>query len=179
MSLAHKRAWWWIAIGLLLPTAGCMLGSDFLSSTFLAQLGLDSAAMSGQNGVVIVVFNNTTRANATFYAFEADSSSAPGPQSRNFSVEVDPAQTRNEVLDCPVEAISPGILGANFSLTAFTRTAISVTEGGEGGTSTTVSYAGQPLVSGETYFCGDVVEIRLYQTEQGAYQMAVRIIPGG
>ena len=75
--------------------------------------------------------------------------------------------------------ISPGSLGEDFSLETFTRTAVSVVEQGEDATTTTVDYAGEPLVSGETYFCGDVVEIRLYQTTQGAYQIAVRILPGG
>ena len=78
MRLKDTRTWRWIAILLLLPMAGCTLGADLLSSTFLSQLGFDPSSMSGQNGVIIVVFNNTTNATATFFAFEADSSAIPG-----------------------------------------------------------------------------------------------------
>lgn len=161
--------------GLLLPS-GCAVGADILNPDLFSQFGLDLESVTGDSGVVIVAFNNTTNASVTFYAF-----AAPNRQdvsgARNFSLQVDPLSVGNEVLDCPVAVIAPGTLQADFSTDGVA--ALIQTEDAE----TTVNYAGQPLLSGTAFTCGDVVEVRLVSTTAGTgdnveYSILVRRIPG-
>ena len=162
---------------LALPSGGCAILADALDPNLAVMLGLDPATISPQRGTIIVAFDNTTRFAAEFFAFE---SVEPEPadyvvDSRNFSVQVPAGQVRNEVLSCPVGAISPGSLDASFAPQTL---AVQVTTDTE---VTDVEYTGQALQAGTAYSCGDVIEIRLVATGTATaqtYSISVRIIPG-
>jgi len=158
----------WLIGGLLLASvSGCVIVSDlFNSDTF--------PFPQPSQGVVIVAFNNTTSLNATFFAYESADASNPELDSRNFSAVVMGGEVANEVLDCPVEAVSPGALGADFTRS----TVAAIVQDATG--LVTVNYNG-PVLESPSFQCGDVVEIRLSRStvgEQVQYLISVRVIPG-
>ncbi|MBU0616231.1 MAG: hypothetical protein KKI02_00795, partial [Planctomycetes bacterium] len=79
----------------------------------------------------------------------------------------------------PVGRISPGSLGADFAPDAV---AVIWTATTEGAASTgELAYEGNPLISGSTFSCGDVIEIRFSQTgptDAPVFSVSVRVIPG-
>ncbi len=164
------------AVLLTLPLLGCALVGDALDPTFVAQLGLDPATIISQPGVVLVAFNNTTNQPAVFQAFSTVDAIDPTRGARNFSVDVAGKEVKNEVVDCPVGLIAPGSLDASF---AWQRVGATVTTG----TATTaVEYGGVPVTAGQSFLCGDVIEIRLSAAaatgDQQNYLITVRVIPG-
>jgi len=180
MSVARSRPLRWALCLLVLPALGCVVGADLLSPVLAYTLGYDPASLTGQQGTVIVAFYNQTPYPAQFRAFESLDAADLTRDSRNFSAVVGAMDVANEVLSCPVGVVSPGTLGADFSLAGADPIA-AVVQAGDG--TVEVSYGGQPLLSGETYSCGDVVEIRLYSAGGGgetdaAYGVTVRVIPG-
>lgn len=176
MNSASKRIVSWLIGGLVgLPLGGCGMVADIFAPGLAQEFGLDPASVKPLQGVVLVAFNNTTRSPATFYAFEAASAQDFSQSSGNFSVEVEAGEVRNEILDCPVAVISPGRLSNDFTPESI---AASV---GAGGSAATVNYTGPVLVSGSSFACGDLVEIRLSAAaaEEGEqYGVSVRVIKG-
>lgn len=180
MRVIHK--WWMPGLAgamLLLVLVGCTVAADFFNPTFASTLGLTPAS-SGQ-GVVIVAFNNTTRFNATFYAYESLDAVDLSRQARNFSQVVAPSEVKNEVIDCPVERVSPGSLDASYA-----EIPVAVVVEGQGtAEGEQVTYTGGPLISGQAFSCGDVIEIRLSQRQTGTgdqaeteFFLTVRVLPG-
>ncbi|MFH1746286.1 MAG: hypothetical protein ABIG44_04505 [Planctomycetota bacterium] len=161
---------------MLLMAGGCVIAADALNPAFFSGLGFDPNTIFPPSGTIIVTFTNNTNAPATFYAFESADAVDLVADSRNFSVEVQPGETRNEVLTCPVGMFSPGILGADLSID---NTAADVQATGGAGTAT---YDGVPLVEDTDFSCGDVIDVQLYivgAVDSGAYLVTVRLIPGG
>ena len=158
----------------LLSSLGCAIAADVFSPAIFASFGLDPASISGGGGTVIVSFTNNTTFPATFLAFESEDASNLATDSRNFSVEVEAGETRNEVLTCPVEVISPGSLDASFAIDAL---AANVTT--DGGTET-AEYGGAALIEGLDYSCGALIDIQLFPPTGAlaAYQLTVRVVPG-
>jgi hypothetical protein len=182
MRLAKNQAWRTKIVFVLLllgvavlPAGGCAVVGDLLDPGLAVALGLDPATIKPQQGVVIVAFDNTTRYPAQFFAFESLRADDLTQSSRNFSAEVPAGQVQNEVLDCPVGLIIPGSMGDNF---AYDSTAVIVT----GPDFAEIKpYNGPPLLSGSSYSCGDLVEIRLSPPPGGGEQgfvVTVRVIPG-
>lgn len=160
----------------LLASLGCVVAADALNPGFFAALGFDPNTIFPSSGTVIVAFTNTTSLPATFYAYESADAQDLSIDSRNFSVGVESGETRNEVLACPVGVLSPGSLGADFSVDSLAA------EVQETGGVVTVTYEQAPLIAGADFRCGDVVDIQLYATGgtgEGAYEISVRLIPGG
>ena len=163
----------------LLAGGGCGLVGDLFAPQFAQEFGLDPATIKPQQGTVLVAFDNTTRFPATFFAYESVDAQDLTRSSRNFSADVAAGKVANEVLDCPVGLISPGSLGSNF---AVDRTAVILAGTvGTTATGTTLLYAGNPVISGSSFSCGDVIEIRLSATgaaDQPVFTVSVRVIPG-
>jgi hypothetical protein len=151
---------------LTLFSVGC---GDFLNPNLLLQFGIDPNAFTAPTGTVIVMFNNTSQGQATFYAFAAADSADLSKDSRNFSVEVPPGKSRNEVLYCPVDEVGPGSLSASFSIQA---RAVDVLTAGGGASS--VDYAGAPLISPGDFSCGDLIVIEL---NQDGTAITVQVVP--
>lgn len=160
-------------IGLLsVVVGGCAVAADLINPALFEQLGLDASIFKPTQGVVLVVFNNTTGSTATFYAYSAKNAANLTQGSRNFSVTVPNGEVRNEAVECPIDVISPGQIGDTGGTAANVN---------DGGTNTTVTYAGGALFSGTSFQCGDVIEVRLVQTATGtanAFEIRVRVIPG-
>lgn len=171
MVLAQSRLVRRLACGvMLLPLCGCVIVSDLFAP------GLLPVASTSQ-GVIIVAFNNTTRYPAEFIAYEAVDSSDLSRGARVFSLEVGSGEVGNEVLECPVEEISPGGLDESFGRT--TNAVIVTTDEGQ----TQVQYTG-PALESPDFGCGDVIEIRLNSAVTGGedggteFSLLVRVIPG-
>ncbi len=168
----------------LLPLVGCALAGDLLNLNFIEQLGIDPATISPSQGVVMIAFvNNTAAPTVVFSAFSVANTADPRLGSRNFSVTVAAGEVKNEVVDCPVEALGPGSLTASFAVNPLAATVITTTGASQ------VQYTGQPLRLGESFQCGDLVEIALSPatatttTDQGAGQqnfvLTIRRVPPG
>jgi len=183
MNTVWKRGWVWLTAALLLlPVGGCTVLSDLLAPGLPLQLGLDPRTITGDQGVVLVAFNNTTQFPATFFAFGAQNAQDLTKGSRNFSAVVDAGAQQNEVIDCPVGAIAPGSLSSTFQPQTLAATVV-----GTSGTTTAnaaVEYAGPLLVSGNAFICGDMIEITLSSTgatttgSQSNFAISVRVVPG-
>jgi len=163
-----------VAVGLcslaLLTAVGCVIAADALNPAFFSGLGLDPGTIFPPTGVVIVAFTNYTSSPAVFYAFES-----PKVQdltgARSFYVAVDPGQTRNEVLECPVGLLSPGSLGEDYSVSSVAATVIAA--------GADVAYNGSALVGSSDFVCGDVIDIALSPAAgENAYLISVRVLPG-
>jgi hypothetical protein len=150
---------------------GCAIALDLLNPGVFSVLGIDPAAISGRRGTVIMNFRNNSDGVAVFYAFESADAIDLTIDSRNFSAEVAPGESRNEVLSCPVAVLSPGSLSAAY---AFQPLAASVVSGTG---ATTVDYLGTPLLDGSDFRCGYVIDVQLSGTG-GNYTLSVRVIPG-
>lgn len=167
-----------LSLGLLVALAGCGVVADLINPDFVTGFGLDAGVVRPSQGIILVAFNNQTRSEAALLAFMSRNANDLTRDSRNILVVVEPRQVRNEVLDCPVGVISPGSLGADFSISSAAALV--------GGTE--VTYDGPPVVSGVAFRCGDVVEIRLEEvTGAGTggegeanvdYRVTLRVIPG-
>ncbi len=148
------------ALGLLAAgLGGCGIVGDFFAPTLAASLGLDPSTINPSQGTVIVAFHNMTQSPATFLAFKATNASDFTTGSRNFSVQVQPGQVGNEVLDCPVGLITPG----TFVVTGTTDTGTGTGTGTGGtntGTGTTTGLnpgGGSPTVTGSFDFTAAVL----------------------
>jgi len=183
MRFVKRRALKWLMGGLLVgAVCGCTMIVDAFAPGLATNLGLDPATIKPTQGVVLVSFNNTTRFPTEFFAYEMGAQDSPNTW-RSFSAEVAGGEVQNEVLDCPVEVISPGSVGADLSIdtTAAVGGGTATTGTGTETVTFTVAYEGPPLVSGRTFTCGDVIEIRLSQTgtaDQADFVVSVRVIPG-
>jgi hypothetical protein len=161
---------------LALPTGGCLLAADALSPDLLGSLGLDPNVIKPPRGTVIVNFTNNTQLPAVFNAFETADADDLTVDTRNFSVLVDPGVQRNEVLDCPIGAVSLGQVtaeGDNVDVDA----ANAVIVLGADAMGTAIPYTGSALFGGSDFFCGDVISVTLTQNGAG-FVLAVQVIPG-
>jgi len=161
---------WGSALALL---TGCGIVADAFDPGFFYALGFDPRTIFPQSGTVIVSFTNEVDVPAIFLAYESRNPQDLTQGSRNFSVEVEPKATSNEVLSCPVGLVSPGSLGTDFQVSAVAAQVIAVA-----GT-TDVQYTGSALASGREFQCGSVIDIRLtVGTGDVPYVVTVRVIPG-
>ncbi|MBL8880904.1 MAG: hypothetical protein JNG88_17460 [Phycisphaerales bacterium] len=155
--------------------SGCVLLSDAINPTLLTQVGLDPNTIFPSPGAVIVVFNNQTQFPVLFYAFQAQEPADLAVDATNMSLLVDPATTRNTVLDCPIGVVSPGVLGPTFEPETLAATVFN-------GQGTDVDYLGAALISGRDFACGDVIEIRVTAgaggDQQQAFAINVFVLPG-
>jgi hypothetical protein len=167
----------WLILGFVLtPLTGCLLAADVVNPAAWAAFGIDPATVAQPSGVILVAFNNTTRYNATFYAISLTDLDDILKGSRSFSAEIEAGETGNEVLECPVGAVSPGILYPDFSFSEVGATV----DAGEAGL-VDIPYVGPLLELGTAYSCGDVIEIRLTEQRSGEAQtfvVSLRVIPG-
>lgn len=161
------------AMGLLaLCLCGCPVAIDLVNPDLLAGWGVDVSAIKPTAGTVIVMFNNHSQGQAKFHAFEVPDTLHPSQGSRNFSVEVQPGESDNEVLTCPVEVIGLGSLGANFTVADTLAVEVLVT--GDTGGAGTVNYAGAPLTSPHDFRCGDLILVEL---GQDGVTLTVQVLP--
>ncbi len=154
-----------LLVGLIIwPTGGCTILSDLLNPSLATVFGLDPAILRPLQGTVIVAFRNLTRYPATFSAYESTNAVDPTLNQRFFSAEIAAGQVGNEVLDCPVEVIAPVDVVLQTDTTAVQ-----------------VTYGNVPLIAGQSFACGDVVEIGVSTSGTGEalqYVITVRVIPG-
>lgn len=149
------------ATGLLaIVPGGCIFAADALNPNLLSSLGFDPNAVFPRRGTVIVVFQNQTNAVALFNAFETDDLADLGIDSRNFNVVVDPGESRNEVLDCPIGGLGLGAIGGTGQELEIVPDQAVVVFGADAD-GVEVAYLGQPLAANQDFFCGDVVIVSL------------------
>ncbi len=157
MKAANPRVSLWLATSCVVCAAvGCTLFTDILNTGIATEFGLDPATVFPSQGTVMVAFRNSTSFPATFAAFKANDAGDYSRGGRNFSVPVAANDTGNEVLECPVEVIAPGALGLGFVYDASAAVTIETDSGPQ-----TIAYAGEPLIAGQTFTCGYVIEMRL------------------
>lgn len=168
----------WLVLGFVLaPLSGCLLAADVVNPAAWAAIGIDPATVARPPGVILVAFNNTTRYDATFFAYSMADRLDPTKGARSFAAVAEAGQTANEVLECPVGVISAGTLQADFSVDTLAATV----ETGEEQGQVQVAYAGPALELGTAFACGDVIEIRLIEQRVGEtsqYFISLRVIPG-
>lgn len=164
------------AAGTALSLGGCAVGADLLNTAFLTSLGLDAATIRPPSGTVIATFTNNTQSVAVFQAFESVDASDLSVNTRNFTIQVDPGETKNEVLYCPIQVFSLGFVDDAFEVTP---TGAVVFTGQQG---VDVDYAGAPLISGLDFFCGDLIDVTLNQIgaggDQANFAFTIRVRPG-
>lgn len=165
--------------GVLLLCFGCAVGADLLNPNFVAGLGIDPQVVFPSAGTVILAFTNTTDLPAEFFIFHVDDPNDLTTGVSIFSTLVAPGATRNQVLFCPIEAIGLGTLSGQSAQPD--SIAVRLTTEGE---EIEVPYTGSLLVSGDTYTCGDVLDIQVVEIPQtgeeqeSPYSIIVRVIPG-
>ena len=157
MRVAYMSVVRRMTLGLLpLAVIGCGLVTDVFNQGLASQLGLDPAYVIPARGTVMVAFKNSTSFPVVFSAFKASDAQDHSLGARNFTVPVDTNDVGNEVLQCPVAVVSPGALNAAFAADNSRAAVVQASTG-----TVTVAYQGQPLFSGATFTCGDVIEVRL------------------
>jgi hypothetical protein len=165
-----------LAVLLLLPQAGC----GVLNPDFVASLGLDPGLFSPvDQGVVLVAFDNQTDFDAVFFAWAASDAGDLTAGSRNFSSFVPAGEQRNEVVRCPVGAVGPGSLTADFTLDPLAAQVRVVTDTG---VDTADVEATVPVESGVAFDCGDLIVIRLQPTivqadQEADFVITVQVVP--
>jgi hypothetical protein len=165
-----------VAMGALcLCPCGCMVGLDLINPDLLTNMGFDVNTLMPPSGTVVVMFVNHSAGQAIFQAFEVPDLNQPSHGSRNFSVQVPPGKSDNEVLTCPLAMVGLGTLGADFA-SVDSSAAVIVQTTGDTGTSgsTTIGYAGTPLYSPRDFQCGDLIQVEL--GSDGA-TLTVQVIP--
>jgi hypothetical protein len=171
-----------LAAMLALVVPGCTLGVDVLNPNALAFLGIDPAFVTPPPARVIVAFNNDTDFQASFFVAVSDDTRDPTSNAQGIPGVLDAGDAIANVLECPVGVITPGAPSADFS-TDTVATQVSVV-GADGTELVDVTYTGSPLVFGRDFRCGDVIEVRLVQTEavddtqQADFQLRLTVIPG-
>jgi hypothetical protein len=153
------------------PLLGCAVPYDAVNPDLITSFGLDPARILPQTGKIVVLFENATDSPALFFAFEGVDAQDLSQDSRNFSVEVAAQDDRNEVLDCPIEIVTPGIINPDFSVDL--TGAIVATANGN----VSVMYTGAPLISPPDFSCGDLIVIRLepLATGEGDQQYLITV----
>ncbi|MBU0617817.1 MAG: hypothetical protein KKI02_08880 [Planctomycetes bacterium] len=151
----------------LLSLAGCAMATDLINPSFLSTLGIDPATIIRSQGRVVIAFQNSTSGVADFGAHVSSGLSATEQDSDVIYVEDVPAnETRTMVVDCPAAVVTP--LGSSVF--------------GEVAGMVMVEYAGAPLVEGDDFFCGDVIEMRIVETGTGTadpvFDYRVQVLPG-
>jgi hypothetical protein len=164
------------AAGLAVSTGGCLVAADLLNTAFLTSLGLDAQTIRPPSGTVIATFTNNTQFVAVFAAFESIDASDLSVNTRNFTIEVEPGETKNEVLYCPIQVFSLGFVDDAFAITPTGALVFTGQQGVE------VDYAGAPLVSGLDFSCGDLIDVTLNPIgaggEQANFAFTIRVRPG-
>ncbi len=158
-----------LSLAVCVPLTGCIFAADLISPEFLSTLGFDPETIVPATGRVIVAFKNDTTGLAGFSALitfsEQASASGEGDVMTLTASDVEAGSTRTLVVDCPFVSVNP--LGF----------AVETTEG-----LAVITYAGNPVLYGEDFSCGDIVEISIAQVAQvdgtTGYEARVRIIPG-
>lgn len=152
--------------------AGCVVAADLVNPGLLGALGLDSQALTGPVGRVVVALTNNTRQPADFFVAHSAGATFQGQQ-----IPVPPSETRSIVLDCPVRSLAPGTLDETFAINP--AVAAIVFTGEE---AVEIPYGGALLQSGSEYACGDVVSISLEPVGDGTaaenFTFRVTILPG-
>ncbi len=165
-------AYRWLALAALMTTSGgCTIPLDLFNPALFGQLGLDPNTLRPPTGSLIVFFENNTELPVAFFAYESVNPADLTQDTRNFVVQVDPNESRNEVLECPVQLISLGTVDQEGGVGTVGATVL--TDGGQ----MDVEYTGVALESGVTYRCGDVIAVSLNDAG-GVFTLAVRILPG-
>src|SRR5262245_28745551 len=97
-----------VAMGILLPGAGCVIATDVINPALLTQLGFDPATVVPPQGRVVVTFQNSSNFPADFASsFSRQPFGADAVIQLITAQDVGPGEERNAVLDCPVAVISP------------------------------------------------------------------------
>jgi hypothetical protein len=141
--------------GLLLPGLGCAIAADVFNPDLLP------GVLAPSDGVILVALNNDTDFPAQFaFAVANNPTDAPPVE----TVPVNAGEVSNRVYDCPINLIQP--IG------------VAILAGDAG---IAIEYTAEPLFE-EDIDCGDVIEIRIIQSGNGAaegdFGLRVRVIPG-
>lgn len=135
---------------------GCAIGVDLINPGLIEGFGLDQNLVNPPQGVVVVVLDNQTSAQATMCVAVLPSAAASSVQSACHDVPA--GQTRNYVWNCPIQQVIPGA-GDVTADSAGNGTLV-----GTGAAATTdgvIDYGGSVLRSGIEFACGDVIHVML------------------
>jgi len=151
----------------LLSLAGCAMATDLVNPSFLSTFGIDPATIIQSPGRVVIAFQNSTSGVADFGATVASSLSTTAQDIEYvYARDVAANETRTMVVECPAGVIIPGapIGGAVLAASVVSDAAVAA-----------VAYAGAPLIEGDDFFCGDVIEIRVVETGVDAATVVVEL----
>ena len=156
-----------------LALGGCVVATDVLNPALLTGLGFDPQTVVPPQGKVVVAFQNSTSATASFFsAYLKTDFGASSEVSQISAVNVGPGETRSAVLDCPVAVISPAPGIDNFGAIGDGA----VIELQTDADLVELAYTGEPLLNGRDFQCGDVILIRA--TENAGFGVQVQLLPG-
>jgi len=181
------RIWLLLSIATAASLLGCALATDFINPDVLSALGIEPLALLPPPARVMLVYNNETDFEASFLVTVSDDTADPTSNARSINATLQPNEVIANVLECPLGVITPGTASADFTTGTV---AVQVTAAaGTGVEANDVTYNGAPLVFGDDFQCGDVIEIRAIQFQaeqqaagdtqtQAAFGIRVRVIPG-
>lgn len=173
-------------------TVGCDI-TDLFSEQFLIGIGQDVIPPPAATGTVIVTITNNTPFVAVMrFLAEPDAQRVPEGFSEQFFTQVPltSGETQNQVFDCPLDRVRPGLEGvrqdgtddveSTSAATVFTTNMAD--DGGVEQAVVEIAYLGSPLLSGRDYQCGDVIAISVAPqpaTEnEPQFRIFVEILPG-
>jgi len=145
---------------------------------------LDPGTILPPPGKIVVAFNNQTDRVVRFYAYALEDAQDVGAGFASVSSDVAPGEVRSGAFDCPVAALAPGGVNADFTIDG-----VGATYDFGGAAPVAVTYTGSPAYGERGDFvCGDVIEIQLIQTivtggtneqdNQSAFEFRVQVYPG-
>jgi hypothetical protein len=160
--------------------SGCAVSSDLLNPDLLSGLGFDPNTIAPPSGYMVVVFTNSTDQLVEMRAYVAEDADDLSVGTATIRREVLPGDQAQAPVECPFALLSPGGVAGGAADT------VAAVVGIDTGQGTDVNYPGGPLVAGFDIFCGDVIEIELFDVGGGGNQQAanvqygfrVRRIPG-
>jgi hypothetical protein len=153
---------------------GCVLLSDVLNPQAILGFGFDPATVFPSTGTVIVTVTNGTNFRTTFSVVHAANGADLLRSGRTAAFDVEPGQTGNVVLSCPVEVVIPGVLTPAGEV----DTTAAIVQQNDAGTA--VNYAGPAIVQPRMFTCGDVIAFTVAAAAgaENEFVITTRIIKG-
>ena len=154
-----------IGLPLLLPLTACFMAVDLVNPAFVSALGVDPATVIPSQGRLVIAFNNATQYDVA--AAVAAVSHKASPSASDFTTvaatDIPANETHTMVVDCPVQIVVPG------GMTVLVD-----------GAAADALYTGSPMLAGEDFRCGDVIEIQVVEVgaSGGTFEIRVRVLAG-
>lgn len=159
-----------------LGTAGCIVAADLLNPTLADGLGIPTVS-GARSGSVVVRLTNQTRSFALMSVLVSYDEANPQLVTEQSQVPLEPGESQDLVIDCPLVAVYPaGLTNGNSTFTL--PSAAATVQTGENAM-TDVQYTGAAPLEGTVFQCGDLVQFRLFETTGGdGFRVVVQVFRG-